>query len=133
YTLKFISDNAGSTFESVSIPANELNGRWGVSYVYYSGTSNNVNFTVDFRSYKGNIEGVSNKATYTATYSRVNINPWSTSQIYRIEQFFTKTASEYTNVTPITVPSTRSRSEGAQFTIDPSVIKSVKLSAKPKE
>ena len=130
YTLKFIGDNVGQVAESISVPANEADGKWGISYVYYSGTSNNLQVTASFRSYKGNINQVSNRATSTATYSLVNKNAWDVTQQYRIEQFYDKTLANYNNLTAISVPTSRSREQGPQFIIDKSVLESKKLSRK---
>jgi hypothetical protein len=127
FTMRFLSDNSGQTFESVSIPANVENGKWGVSYVYYGGTSNNVNFTVNFRSYKGNLNGTSNRATYNQTYTLANINRWDQTQVFKIEQFYEKVANNYINFTGISVPATGSRISSPQFIIDRSLINSVKL------
>jgi hypothetical protein len=127
FTMRFLSDNSGQTFESVSIPGNVENGRWGVSYVYYSGTSDNVNFTVNFRSYKGNLNGTSNRATYNQTYTLANVNPWDQTQVFRIEQFYRKVANDYIEFTGISVPGSGSRMSSPQFIIDRSLINSVKL------
>jgi hypothetical protein len=127
FTMRFLSDNGGQTFESVSIPSNLENGKWGVSYVYYSGTSNNVNYTVNFRSYKGNLDGISNRAIYNATYTLVNINKWDQTQAFKIEQFYEKSANNYINFTGVTVPGSGSRMRLPEFIIDRSIIKSNKL------
>jgi hypothetical protein len=128
FTMRFLSDNGGQILESISIPANVENGRWGLSYVYYSGTSDNVNFTVNLRSYKGNLNGTSNRATYNANYTLANVNPWDQTQVYRIEQFYEKSANNYINFTGITVPSSKSRTRSFEFIIDKSLINSNKLS-----
>jgi hypothetical protein len=113
---------AGTPFEATSIPVSEPNGKWGVSYVYYSGTSNNLTVKVNFRSYKGNIDGVTNRASFTATYTTVNINNnydvfFDAGDV--LAQTFDKSGSNYSNLsTEIYVAPSGSRKKPIQFVLD---------------
>jgi hypothetical protein len=117
------SAEIGTTFESTTIPANETNGKWGLSYVYYSGTSNNLKVKVDFRSYKGNINTTSNRASYTAIYTLANVrgdyDVFFDAGIDVIAQTYQKTNANYTDLSPeITVAESGSRAKPVTFILD---------------
>jgi hypothetical protein len=118
YRFEFVADNPGPVFESVTIPSSVANGNWGLSYVYYSGTSDNVNFTVNLRSFKGNLNGTSNRAVYTGTYGLANRNRWDQTNTFWIAQTYTKAGNEYINVSPIATPAVGSRERTPDFLID---------------
>ncbi len=116
------SAEIGTQFETTTIPANETNGKWGLSYVYYSGTSNNLKVKVDFRSYKGNINTTSNRASYTATYTLANVrgdyDVIFDTGIDVIAQSYQKTNANYTDLTSITVAASGSRLNPPTFVLD---------------
>jgi hypothetical protein len=116
------SAEIGTQFESTTIPANETNGKWGLSYVYYSGTSNNLKVNVDFRSYKGNINTTSNRASYTATYTLANVRG-DYDVIFDagtdiIAQSYQKNNANITDLTQITVATTGSRTKPVTIILD---------------
>jgi hypothetical protein len=111
----------GTPFEATSIPANETNGKWGLSYVYFSGTSNNLKVKVNFRSYKGNINGTSNRASFEATYTLANINNnydvfFDSGDV--LAQTYIKASGNYTELGPIFVAPSGSRQKAARFELD---------------
>jgi hypothetical protein len=83
----------------------------GMSYVYYEGTADPMNFTVLFADYKeGQVEPEANFETFNGTYTLANIHAWEKfSDITLIEQTFAKVGSEFTNFSAITTPATSSR------------------------
>ena len=108
----------GTTFEQLFLPSNSLsshpNGVYGLGYNYYEGTSNNLAIRANFRSFGGNIGGTSNRTSYTATYTLANINAWDETEDFHVVQYFEKSGSNFINFTPITVPSSGSRSKDIQ-------------------
>ncbi len=114
------STNIGQIVESTTIPGTESNGTYGISYIYYSGTSDNLKVNVSMRSYKGNINVTSNRATYTATYKLVNINAYTDpyTQPDVVGQTFEKAVNNYINVTGITVAANGSRASTVEFFLD---------------
>ena len=110
----------GYSFEFTFIPANETDGKYALSYVYYSGSSNNLKVKADFRSYKGNINGTSNIASYTKTYTSANLNTYSDPYTVPmvVAQTFIKSAGDYQNLSDFNVASSGSRSGGPTFILD---------------
>jgi invasion protein IalB len=133
YRFEILSDNIGTTFESLSIPAVIQDGKYGLSFVYYGGTSDNVTFTVNFRSYKGNINGTSNRATYVGNYTLANVNPWDQTQNFQIEQYYNKVGTNYINLTDIFTPEAGSRTRQLDFVVDEVTLKqkSQKMQSRP--
>lgn len=119
YELKFVVDFGTSLnpFEKISIPANETNGKYGVSYVYYSGAAEPLKFNVKFRSYKGNIDG-KNRASFDGTYQLVNRNQWDITMDYKIEQYYVKNGSNYSNLSALEIPAQGSRLNPPKFIVD---------------
>ncbi|MFM8348567.1 MAG: hypothetical protein ACKOAR_11055 [Bacteroidota bacterium] len=110
----------GTSPEFSFIPSNEVNGKYALSYIYYSGTSNNLKVKVDFQSFKGNINGTSNRASYSKTYTLANINTYSDpypTPLF-VAQTFTKTAGEYTELSDFKVATSGSRTGNVQFILD---------------
>jgi hypothetical protein len=130
FTFLLLSDNVGPTFEALTVPVSSVqDGKFGLSYVYYSGTSDNVTVNVNFRSYKGNINDTSNRAAYTATYTLANLNKWDQTQQYFREQFYNKVGNNYINMTGITVPASGSRVRAENSIVDQELLlrQSIKL------
>lgn len=114
------SANVGQIVETTTIPGSENNGKYGISYVYYSGTSDNLTVNVSMRSYKGNINTTSNRATFSATYKLVNINAYTDpyNQPDVVGQSFEKATNNYINVSGITVAASGSRTTPIEFILD---------------
>jgi len=110
----------GTSPEFTFIPSNEVDGKYAISYVYYNGTSNNLKVKADFRSFKGNIDNTSNRASYSKVYTLANINTYSDPYTVPlvVAQTFTKTAGNITNLTDITVAPSGSRTSGIKFILD---------------
>ena len=110
----------GTAPESTFIPSNETNGKYALSYIYYSGTSNNLKVKVDFQSFKGNINGTTNRVSYSKTYTVANINNYSDpypSPLF-VAQTFTKSAGEYLDLSDFNVAASGSRTGELQFILD---------------
>jgi hypothetical protein len=114
------SAEIGTAFESTFIPGGEANGKYAISYVYYSGTSDNLKVKVDFRSFKGNINGTSNRASYNKTYTLVNINsyldPYTQPDV--VAQTFEKVSNNFINLSEFNVASSGSRTKSVTFILD---------------
>lgn len=105
-----ISNSGSSPRETVALPADAANGTYAVTYLYYSGTSNNLNFTGSFSSPGGNFSGNSNNTIrFSANYTLANKNTGSTSNI---SQTFVKNGSTFSNFSTVNIPVTGS---GAQL------------------
>ena len=93
------------------------NGSYGLSYTYYSGTSNTVTFFSEMLNFGGTINGKTYASfdgpylSNTATYKLVNINKYDVAgaPAPAIVQTMTKSGFNYTNVSGITAPTTGSR------------------------
>ena len=105
-------------FEAFNIPAGYPTGNYGITYTYYSGTSN----TLTFYSTLYNLGGTLNGGTYTSldaaglqftgTYTTSNINPFDgkgngTDPI--IVQTMSKSGYNYSNISSITSLANSSR------------------------
>jgi len=110
----------GTSPEFTFIPSNETDGKYALSYVYYNGTSNNLKVKVDFRSFKGNLNGTTNRASFTKNYTSVNINtypdPYNAPLV--VAQTFNKAAADYNNLTDFAVAPAGSRSGSPVFILD---------------
>jgi hypothetical protein len=107
-----LSANIGTTFEQVFLPSNDvdyIDGIYGLSYIYYEGTSNNLAFKADFRVYKGSINNTTNKTSFNGVYTLANINPWDETEEFHLAQVFRKTGPNFSDFTPIDVPASGSR------------------------
>lgn len=83
---------------------------FGMSYTYYSGAVEPLNFTVDFiELIDGEIEPQANWQTFTAQYTLDNINEWEDLSTTQVVQTFTRSGDNWTNFTEISVPATGSR------------------------
>lgn len=102
-------------FEAVFLPSNNPtnypNGKYGLGYNYYSGTSNDLKVNATFKVFKGSIDGGENRKESTATYTLANINEWDVTDDFYIVQFFEKGNANFNNFTNIAVPVSGSRAE----------------------
>jgi hypothetical protein len=114
------SANIGTVSETTTIPISEVNGKYAISYVYYSGTSDNLKVKVDFRSYKGNINETSNRASYEKSYTLVNINaymdPYTQPDV--VAQTLEKVSNNFINLSDFNVESSGSRTKAITFILD---------------
>ena len=112
------SAQSGDEYEGLSIPAGLPNSEFGFSYTYYSGTSDNLEFTVDIINLGGNINGSPNDRTFTKVYTQANVNTYDESgNDQLIVQSMDKSGLNYLNLTDITVPTTSSRMKTGSITI----------------
>lgn len=112
----------GTPFESTIIyDGVEPSGKWGFSYVYFGGTSDNLDVTVKFRSYKGNINQTSNQVSFIAAYTLANQNN-DYDQLFDsgdiLAQTFIKTGNDFTDLEPIFVAPAGSRNKSLIFILD---------------
>ncbi len=96
----------GTVFESLTLLATEEDATYGLTYQYYEGSSDNLEFTVTFVTTDGSIEGTENELVFSETYTLDNVN--STSTVF-IEQIFDKDGTDYNNFSAIEVPTNGSR------------------------
>ena len=84
---------------------------FGLSYVYYSGTANPMNFEAHFVDFAaGALEAEATRDIYAASYTLDNINAWDETEIDpAIVQTFRIVNGEYVDITDITVPASGSR------------------------
>lgn len=91
---------------------NVIEAGFGVSYVYYSGTADPLNFDVQFIDYADGIfEPEASREVFSKTYTAANKNKWDTQTGTEpiVVQTFRITNGEYLELTDITVPATGSR------------------------
>lgn len=68
------SASEDSDFEGLLIPAGFPNGTYGLSYTYYGGTSDDVNFYVSLTNLGGNLNGGTTPLEFQSSYTQANIN-----------------------------------------------------------
>lgn len=104
-------------YEIMLIPGGFEPGTYGMSYVYKSGTSNDVDFFSEIVNYGGTISTTGGQSgvvlTSQATYTLENINAYDDENPVAdaIEQSFVKDGLEFVDATDITVPSSGSRQD----------------------
>jgi len=96
--------------ELIFIPSLLTDGAFGLSYVYYSGTADPMNFEVHFADFAaGVLEPEADRDIFAATYTLANINAWDQSDLQPIVVHrFLITAGAY-SYGKIVVPSSGSR------------------------
>ena len=88
---------------------------FGLSYVYYEGTADPMNFEVHFIDLiAGEFEIADERDVFAATYTAANINAWDqqSGNDPLIIQTFRIVDGQYVDLTDITVPATGSRMKG---------------------
>ena len=101
--------------EAMNIPAGFPDGTYGLSYTYYSGTSDAVEFTVDMFNVGGMLNGVNRgdtPLTFVGNYGLANINAWDdplTGSDPLIVQTMIKGGFNYASISDITEPPSSSR------------------------
>ena len=84
---------------------------FGLSYVYYSGTANPMNFEAHFVDFAGGeLEAEATRDIYAASYTLDNINAWDETEVNPIVvQTFRVVDGGFVDFTSITVPASGSR------------------------
>ncbi len=113
-----------SSPESTFIPATENDGIYAISYTYYEGSNNSLDFDVTISSVGGTINGAGSSTSFSGTYTLANINEWDVTQTAYLAQFYEKVGTNYVSLTGIDIPSSGSR-------IKPFNISSVKSKQEP--
>jgi len=114
------SATPGNDPEFLSIPAGLPNGTYGMSYTYYSGSSNAVFMSVGMLNFGGTLNGATNEVEYTKTMTLDNVNRYDASEEgseghenYKgqpmIIQTMEKNGLNYTNISEINLPESGSR------------------------
>jgi hypothetical protein len=112
--LKTRNSEPSQAFEGIFIPGGSEVGDIGLSYTYYSGLSDSVNFQVSFVNFGGTVNGQEGGVAYQSVYKLANKNRYDTPAhedykgVRPVVQTLTKTGLNYT-VTDITKSATSSR------------------------
>lgn len=104
------SATEGTDSEGLIIPSFFPDTDFGFSYVYYSGTDDDLDFEVNFINFGGTVNGDA-QATSTGNYGLVNINKYDEEDAPapQIIQTTVKNGVNYTNLSNIDEPATGSR------------------------
>lgn len=90
---------------------------YGLSYTYYDGTVDPLDFTVTFIDYAdGTAEPAANQLSFTEHYTIANKNTWDDIATTKVVQTFVKSGGAFTNFSPITIPTSGSRVESTSST-----------------
>jgi len=105
--------------EGLIIPGGYPAGTYNMSYPYYSGSSDNVKFTVYMLNTAGTLNGKSypysgsSALTFSGTYKLVNVDPYTDlsgfTDVVNVEQTMVKNGINFTNISAVTVPASGSR------------------------
>lgn len=96
--------------EFIFIPASFQNARFGLSYTYYAGTAEPLDFTATFIDVvDGTFEEVIDRDLYEGTYTLANINKWTSLTTTKVVQTFEIVNGEFTNFSEITESTAGSR------------------------
>lgn len=96
--------------EFVFFPKTLDNAAFGMSYIYYDGTIDPLNFTVRFIDLvNGAIEPESGFQVFTGTYTAANKNKYTDLNTTHVVQTFVKSGDSFTNISNITAPASGSR------------------------
>jgi hypothetical protein len=115
------SASAGNDYEAFNIPGGFPAGTYGLSYPYYSGSSDDVEFVSLMFSTSGTLNGngyvfpIDEPLVFDANYTLQNLNVWDTPADpgYKgppqVIQTMLKSGINYSNITQITPPADGSR------------------------
>ncbi len=96
--------------EFVFIPKTINDVAFGLSYVYYDGTMNQLPFTVLFIDYiNGDFEPESGYQSYKGVYKLANRNKWTDPTTAKVVQTFKKSGGNPVEISTIAVPTSGSR------------------------
>jgi hypothetical protein len=93
-------------------------GTYGLSYNYYEGSKDPMNFRVTFAEFtNGTFEPVANRNIFNAAYTLSNINAWDEDGAPSpvLAQTFTKAGTTYSDFSTINIEATGSRSSTGQI------------------
>lgn len=97
-------------FEAMNVPGGFPAGTYGLSYTYYSGTSDDLDFISVMFNTKGTLNGGSYKypvedpLIFESNYTLENINEWGEDSPPKVVQTMVKNGINYSNITSITNP-----------------------------
>jgi hypothetical protein len=117
-----LSGAAQGSFEGpevLFIPKAVTFAAYGLSYVYYDGTLDPLEFTSTFIEFaNGAVEAEAQRESFTGVYTAVNKNKWTDVNTTIVVQTFQKNGDAFTSPSsPITIPPTGSRmSSGSTLT-----------------
>lgn len=102
------SDAAGNGFESLTLSGSFDNGTYGLTYLYFSGSSDELEFNVTFSTSAGSIEATVNELSFTGAYTLANVNNTPEVSVF-IVQFLDKEGDDYNTFSTIAIPDEGSR------------------------
>jgi hypothetical protein len=122
-----------SEFEAINVPAGFPPGSYGVSYTYYAGTSDDVDFSVGVFSSAGTLNGsnytypVDDPLIFNGHYTLANVNEWDLeTSPPQIVQTMTKAGINYSSISDINEPASGSRIDlRSSIKIDPKLIQGI--------
>lgn len=118
-----------SSPEDIFLPnAILVDGTYGLSYNYYQGTKEPMNFKVTFAELlNGTFEPAANRNIFNSSYNLANINAWDEDGAPSpvLAQTFKKTGATYSDFSAITVEATGSRSNSTNQI--PAMVRKVEL------
>jgi hypothetical protein len=110
--------------EVIFIPASFNNALFGLSYTYYEGTADPLDFTATFVDVvDGTLEDVVDRDLYEGTYTLANINKWTSLATTKVVQTFEIVSGEFTNFSEIEEATTGSRVDNSPDNLSPVVTK----------
>jgi hypothetical protein len=111
--------------EAVLIPGGLSFTKYGISAVYKSGDSDELQFQTLFFNFGGTVNGNSGPVAFDGIYTLANLNDWEseTGEIPQIVQTLEKNNLNYTNVSEIEIPDAGSRMKTYPRVFDRSAIK----------
>lgn len=99
---------------------------YGISYVYYEGTLDPLEFEATFVEFiDGDFEPEGQEVTYPGTYTAANKNPWTNETIEStlVVQTFVKSGTGFSEISDISEAETGSRMRSLEHVIPPSLKK----------
>lgn len=110
------SASEGSDYEAMAIPAGFPAGTYGLSYPYYSGSSDDLEFYSVMFTTTGTLNGnqyvfpSADPLVFVGNYTLANINEWHlTNSPPQVVQTLVKNGINYTNISAINEPASGSR------------------------
>jgi hypothetical protein len=100
----------GNSYEAMNIPAGFPAGTYGLSYTYYSGTSDDLDVYSLMFSSGGTLNGnkyvfpIDDPLVFSGHYTLENINEWGESSPPKIVQTMVKNGINYASISNITAP-----------------------------
>jgi hypothetical protein len=96
------SDSQGNVPEGIAIPAGFPDEDYGMSYTYYSGKSDDLDFAVEIQNLGGTLNVTDQELFFTGNHTLANINPYDpATPDVEIVQTMVKNEYNYTNISGI--------------------------------